>query len=82
MREWIKTHPISSLTALKEELRQAIDMGEIKGISKEILHGRNIHYWWSKIYLKKTYILKDPWENMAHMIKHHPLVFVPFLFTR
>jgi hypothetical protein len=82
IREWIKAHPISSPIALKDEISRAIERGEIKGVSKKYLKGPNIHYWWSKIYLKKTYISKDPWENMAHMLQQHRLAFVPFRFTR
>jgi hypothetical protein len=82
IRQWIKDHPISSPIALKEEILRAIKRGDIKGVSEQYLNGPNIHYWWSKIYRKKTYISKDPWENMAHMLEQHQLVFVPFLFTR
>jgi hypothetical protein len=82
IRQWIKDHPISSPIALKEEILRAIKRGDIKGVSEQYLNGPNIHYWWSKIYRKKTYVSKDPWENMAHMLEQHQLVFVPFLFTR
>jgi len=76
IREWIKTHPFSTPKAQREEVLRAIGRGEIEGVSNKYLNGPNIHYWWRKVYKEKTYISKDPWENIAHMLEQHPLVFV------
>ncbi len=76
IREWIKTHPFSTPKVQREEVLRAIGRGEIEGVSNKYLNGPNIHYWWRKIYKEKTYISKDPWENIAHMLEQHPLVFV------
>jgi len=78
IREWIKAHPFSTPKAQRDELLRAIQRGEIEGVSEKYLSGPMIHYWWRKVYKEKTYISKDSWENIAHMLERHPLVVYRF----
>jgi hypothetical protein len=81
IREWIKAHPFSTPKAQRDELLRAIERGEIEGVSEKYLSGPMIHYWWRKVYKEKTYISKDSWENIVHMLEKHPLVVYLFSTT-
>ena len=78
VRSWIHDNPQPSPLLQREALLSAIRKGEISGIEEtHYLSSVNINYWWRKGVAKDIYISNDSWENAAHYLRNHEIVY-PF----